>query len=85
MQAIPSGGRPSASVRALHTATTRSWRSGARSATGISRGAGASIGVATVRSTATGAAVISASGSHQTESTVSAAITASRRLDAWSR
>ena len=37
---MPSGGRPSASVRALQTATTRSWRSAARSATGSSRGAG---------------------------------------------
>ena len=58
MQAIPSGGRPSASVRALHTATIRSWRSGARSATGISRGAGASTTLATPRSTATAPSVM---------------------------
>ena len=39
-QAIPIGGRPSASVRALQTGATVRWRSGATRATGMSRCAG---------------------------------------------
>jgi len=80
--AIPSGGRPSASVPAPQTGTTVMPRSGAVSASGMSRGAGSVRCRSTERSRVTTCPASSFNGSIQTASTVSAAISASRSVRA---
>ena len=82
--AIPIGGRPSASVRALHTGVTTSWRSVATSAVGSRRGAGSRTDSSTSDRPRRSLPSSSASGSRQTSSTVSAPTSASRSAVACS-